>query len=631
MAPTPSAAQQWSGLKSAASGGQLFLAPSALTNLVHASNDARIQVNSVTKELHLIDKLAAFAAILPSAKDLADQFSAKGAELRGILKDHEGILDDIGDTFMKSAEHYKGEDSGSGVDMAQLRKERADSKTKTHSLGPRDAPTDLKTGGGGSTTAQHPDAIIPGLLAPTGQTPDGGSYFVLPIDTLGRNKGREGNKWGLPAALLQNQAFDKGKVKGEDPGHYTYDQCVTIANSILQGNTPRAVAQASADWSKLARDLHLGFDGLRKKVEASKEHWTSPNGSNGADRAQGAMAAYADANDTLVTRVALIGVALEYASEWLYSTGFDMTQAMAQTGSAPTSLYVTEPEQEQKEIKRQAAIGVLRMVYVPGVNATSGVIAQLPDATPPTTGGGPTGPGSNNNNGGGTTNGLGGATQGGGRKGNDPGKKQPPGQGDKNSPDKKDQQPGDKGGGDKGGGNQGGGNQGGGQGSGGSGSGLSGLQSGLAAAQQALQSGLGSNSSAGPASSLAGLSGLSPAELAAAAAKKTGAASKGGGGGSGAGGGGAAKAAGQNLNASKLFPRASAAIPVADAGARAGMAAGASSPGMPMGGMPMGGGGAGAGGGQQKEHKRADYLDSTEHLEEAIGAAPIVARPVVEQ
>lgn len=627
MAPTPSAAQQWSGLKSAAAGGQLYLAPSALTNLVHAANDARIQVNSVAKELHLIDKLAAFAAILPSAKDLADQFSAKGGELRGILKDHQGILDDIGDTFMKSAEHYKGEDSGAGVDMAQLRKERTDSQTKTHSLGPRDAPTDLKTGGGGSTTTEHPDAIIPGLLAPTGQMPDGGTYFALPIGALGRNEGRAGNKWGLPAALLQNEAFDKGNVKAEDPGQYTYDQCVTIANSILQGNTPKTVAQAAADWNKLARDLHLGFDGLRQKVEASKEHWTSPTGSSGADRAQGAMAAYADANDTLVTRVILIGVALEYASEWLYSTGFDMTQAMATTGTAPTSLYVTEPEQEQKEIKRQAAIGVLRMVYVPGVNATSGVIAQLPDATPPTTGGGPTGPGTTKPGGGGPQ--LAGAKESWGIGSADHSTGNKPG--DKNSPDKKNPQPGDKGGGQTGGGNQGGANQGGSQGSSGGSGDLSSLTSGLTSAQQALQSALGSNSSTSPAASLAGLSGLSPSELAAAAAKKTGAASKGGGGGGSGAGGGAAAKAGQNLNATKLFPRASAAIPVADIGARAGMAASASSAGMPMGGMPMGGGGAGAGGGQQKEHKRADYLDSTEHLEEAIGAAPIVARPVVEQ
>jgi hypothetical protein len=55
--------------------------------------------------------------------------------------------------------------------------------------------------------------------------------------------------------------------------------------------------------------------------------------------------------------------------------------------------------------------------------------------------------------------------------------------------------------------------------------------------------------------------------------------------------------------------------------------------GAPMGGMPMGGGGAAgaAQGGQQKDHKRADYLDSTEWLEEGIGEPSVVAKPVVDQ
>ncbi|WP_280488224.1 hypothetical protein [Nocardia cyriacigeorgica] len=41
---------------------------------------------------------------------------------------------------------------------------------------------------------------------------------------------------------------------------------------------------------------------------------------------------------------------------------------------------------------------------------------------------------------------------------------------------------------------------------------------------------------------------------------------------------------------------------------------------------------AGAGGGQQaKEHKRADYLDTVQHIEEALGDPPEVAKPVVEK
>ncbi|MFC9966143.1 hypothetical protein [Nocardia ignorata] len=150
-----------------------------------------------------------------------------------------------------------------------------------------------------------------------------------------------------------------------------------------------------------------------------------------------------------------------------------------------------------------------------------------------------------------------------------------------------------------------------------------------AAAEQAA-------SQAAQQASMAGLSGI-PTSAAALdeAAKKMGlAGSKGGGGaGGGAGGGLGAKVEGQNLEkASKLFPRATATTDLAAMASRAGLAnAAGAGAGMPMGG-PMGGGGAGAGaGGQQKDHKRADYLDSVEHLEEAIGEAQTVVRPVVEQ
>lgn len=83
--------------------------------------------------------------------------------------------------------------------------------------------------------------------------------------------------------------------------------------------------------------------------------------------------------------------------------------------------------------------------------------------------------------------------------------------------------------------------------------------------------------------------------------------------------------------AGKLFPRAS--LAGTATGQSAGVVAAQPAAGMPMGGMPMGGGAGGGAqaGGQQKDHKRADYLDSTEWIEEGIGDAPIVAKPVVDQ
>ncbi|WP_067819128.1 hypothetical protein [Nocardia inohanensis] len=147
---------------------------------------------------------------------------------------------------------------------------------------------------------------------------------------------------------------------------------------------------------------------------------------------------------------------------------------------------------------------------------------------------------------------------------------------------------------------------------------LSGLQS---AAQQASSAASTKKASTAAGADLSGLSSL------------LGQAKQGAGkGGGGAGGGGGPATNPAAALSQRLFPRAAVSAEgsmVASASAsRAGIAA--SGAGMPMGGMPMGG--HGAQGGQQggKEHKRPDFLDSTEYLEEAMGAPPIVAKPVVE-
>jgi hypothetical protein len=81
----------------------------------------------------------------------------------------------------------------------------------------------------------------------------------------------------------------------------------------------------------------------------------------------------------------------------------------------------------------------------------------------------------------------------------------------------------------------------------------------------------------------------------------------------------------QAADSSKLFPRAS--LP-GDAPVQAGPAQGAGEPGMEP---PMGGAGAGARNNQEKDKKRAGYLDSVEHLEEAIGDVPIAVRPILDR
>ncbi|ONM50527.1 hypothetical protein B0T44_09430 [Nocardia donostiensis] len=102
-----------------------------------------------------------------------------------------------------------------------------------------------------------------------------------------------------------------------------------------------------------------------------------------------------------------------------------------------------------------------------------------------------------------------------------------------------------------------------------------------------------------------------------------------GAGGNVSGGVGSSPVAKELSQTSKLFPRANIAAGPAGTtwGGRAGMT--------PLTGMPGSPGAAGApgrGAGQgDNEHKRPTYLESTEHLEEALGEAPRVVKPVVEK
>ncbi|MGY1984123.1 hypothetical protein ACW9HP_36395, partial [Nocardia gipuzkoensis] len=107
-----------------------------------------------------------------------------------------------------------------------------------------------------------------------------------------------------------------------------------------------------------------------------------------------------------------------------------------------------------------------------------------------------------------------------------------------------------------------------------------------------------------------------------------------GGGGGGAGAGSPISAKGMTTGEDKLFPRAATiggTGAIGEALSRAGIAPGAT---MPYGGYPMGGGmgAAGAGQGQQQQQrKRPAYLDSEEHLDEAVGEDPLSVRPIIDR
>ncbi|MFC8527920.1 hypothetical protein [Nocardia sp. NPDC057227] len=638
MATTP-----WDSFHSQAGAGVLKLEPGVLEGLVNAANGARVRVKTVRGQVNKVDNLPPFAAVLASGEMLARRFSAKGQDLGRILDDHVDILDDLNETFMAAARTYVNSEHRGSADFERLRQWITDHRDPSllDTLSQRPPPADLSTAN---------DHYNPGGAAPT------------PVPTWNEvgSHGEQGH-WGLPADLQSPRGVQFDPQAGLHPEQFepiTYEQYQTIIASITQGNPapPFAAAQAAADWRWLSGELRSSFNILTTQMAGTQSSWTSTDSNGAAERARAAIQAYGTGVDTLLTSMNAVGSALEYVSEWLYTTGIELLQV---NDSLPTAGNPGETaaqfDQRRKELAHTGYVRVMNKDYGPGVEQTAQVIAILPPAVAPTTGQPPQvpgGPGGNSARGG--PGGGGGGVPGGGG-GPNAGLQQLAGMQDRLLPSAEEIAQLEQGQGQGDGQGQG---QGQGDGQGQNGltpaqqralAGQQGQQGGLESLQQLAQFGqqagqqlgqlgqLGQQlGQLGQLSQLGGFPGGIPAIPALAELQeqvKRGQGKGGGGaGGGGAGGGGIGeRSALQNLDkASKLFPRA---VPAAEFGTatRAGLATGA---GMPMSGMPMGGpmGGAGAqGGGQQKDHKRADYLDSDEHLEEAFGEAPVVVRPVVEQ
>ncbi|MEV5648566.1 hypothetical protein AB0L57_09980 [Nocardia sp. NPDC052254] len=155
--------------------------------------------------------------------------------------------------------------------------------------------------------------------------------------------------------------------------------------------------------------------------------------------------------------------------------------------------------------------------------------------------------------------------------------------------------------------------------------GMGGAESAMQAAAQAAQNAAQQAAGAGLNAARANMPSV-PGGLGASSGGGAGASKIGGGAGLSSG---AAAALQKEADAARLFPRAGTAGPASSLGRLSGMPAAGVTPGAGTPGSP----GAAGGQGQQqgKEHKRPKYLESTKHLEEALGDAPTVGKAVVEK
>ncbi|MGV9663638.1 hypothetical protein [Nocardia niigatensis] len=574
--------------------------------------EAITSLNAARGYAYLLDQYSGFSnnGVLQSALNLQDRFAKQGGRVGGIIDDYIALLNAMGDTFVAAGKTYRMTDDQSKSDFDAI---KTQANIDVHFDGiPLDGATQLSTWSDQSSPTPS-DANGMGDMAKVAKEKSG-RY----TDSIG----------------------------SEDPSHHDGKWFFDVG----QGINPTPIADRSALWKWIAQVISSSFEtltGCVKRLE-SDGHWTG----------QGVEAAIAASRDfeaqatEFSTDLYAVAENLLYTATWLSQTkaGMPLVWQEDYRGTS-TETYI---------IKTGTA--AFTSWYIPGIGNSSTTIPILVDPTDPSShapsssprndyrgsgpdnrGGGPhgsvspTGPGAIGDPG---SKKPGGKTD---PKGTHPGKDDPKAKDhqDPNGKDGKDSH--GKDGKDPNGGktdptgknpngtgsNPDGTNQ---NSSNPNSSSTSGQNSGLSGLQSALQSmtsAASQNTDQKKQQDLKDALKDSPLTNLLDDLKQPGGSPGGGG-----PGGSPAKPLLEAANA-RLFPRAAVAAEAVESSvsgvARAGVAAsGAGMGGMGggMGGMGHGGGAHGAQGG--KEHKRPDFLDSNEYLDEAMGKAPIVAKPVVE-
>ncbi|MBL1075204.1 hypothetical protein JK358_12455 [Nocardia sp. 2] len=569
----------WLDLSKQARADQLNLDPKAALEAAGFAADAVNAINQALMHQYIVTTHKGFSdnGHLQKALALAGRFDAQGGELKGILKRYIDLLDAMADTLIVADNKYKASEEDSKAVFDRLKREST----------ARDRPV---YGPPAPIRGEVPKFSGDSLPALGGQNGTGN------LADLNRNAAQERKHGTLYPPIDPETPFRDGK--------WFYQ--------AGQGMNPQAVVANSGTWLLIADKVDKAFDQLNGRLERME--------TSGAWTGKGAKAAIAAAN-RFETQAADLTSDLRAIAENLQQVAGWIAQTKAELPPTWNPKWDNTKE-EQKWITK--GVTAFTSWYIPGLTRSSGLVPKLSDPTAKEPGLDPSRPTSPTDPGGtqqprkpGTPPGSGNPQQPGKespekpKNPDGPGKDQP-GQQDPGNNDPGKNPPGQE---------QPGPNQ-----SGNQNNDQSALQQlttalqGLQTAQQATTTESATEQNQVPNLGLAGLPTTALSDL----AKEL----KGGGG--GGGGGGAPKAPLTSPANSKLFPRAALGAETTAttvATARAGIASGTPM----MGGMPMGGGmGAGAQGQGGKDHKRADFLDSTEHLEQAMGAPPIVAKPVVE-
>lgn len=606
MAPTDDKPNPWqlSGDDIGRDAQNLTVKQKSLQTLAGYAIDLYDVFDTIEGWTHFVENVDGFGN-LPSGIALQGKFRRAGRDLNDRAKSHKTILKDLAQQFITAGKLYTAAEEANTSGFDRLRNARS---AERH---------------GSWTLSADGSRTIPDWGGQTGRTD---KYSGPPAD--------------LEAYANEKDGRDAEPVSPEPASVLDYPRAYSWHQSLIDGMGH--TSDVSGKWRDMADHVTEPAANLGNQMTAMRtsDGWNS----DAAVQAGGAVQAYVAGVQNMVDGMRIVARNLREASGWLYA-------AQANTPNIPPNEVGTEYARELVEKAKR----IFNDWYVPGLTASSNAIPLMvqpvspvvkPTAPPPDKRTKQTGTGDGTGGTGGGTGGTGGGTGGASAAQSRAAQqaladqRKAAQQADKTAAEQRQQaeqqrrqaeleatrreaaqqlaaqrqteQQATQ------------------QASQSAQQGMDGVkqamdQAAQAAAQQAQAAAAKDMQSAGLAGLPSALSALGKDALKAGGGGGVG---KGGGGaGGGAGSGAGAGLSSNSLQDSKLFPRAAAAEAT---GAAMASRAGIASTGQP--GSPGGMGPAGHGaGGQNKEHKRAAYLDSVEHIEEALGDAPVVVKPVVEQ
>ncbi|MER7453405.1 hypothetical protein ABTW96_24300 [Nocardia beijingensis] len=211
--------------------------------------------------------------LFPSGDGLGKKFGAKGHEFDGILDKHIRILRDMMDTIVAAGKAY--------------------------------------------AHAEHEnEAMFDSIKVAKG-------HLSIPIPMATDIPRKKSHHPRTPGALQNSQGFEPSTIWPEAGDFQSWENLYGLGQYIEMHSTAQRMANWSGKWKAMARNLDSIYGAFSTEVDSiTTDQWTGP----GSRVAVAAMKGYASSIPGLKQRMLLVAAALEDTAGWLEATRISMPQ-----------------------------------------------------------------------------------------------------------------------------------------------------------------------------------------------------------------------------------------------------------------------------------------------------------------